>query len=114
MSIATRDQRVRLYTYSDAGSNGIVSSTYTFSVERWARKESPTGREVLLAEASQYKTDAVFTFGDEVAVPSRGLLKHGDTYYEVRGILPRRATREIHVLSETIDVAQSGYTVVDA
>jgi len=112
MSASSRDQRVSLFSYSNTGTDGIVSTVYTFTATRWARKEVPTGRELMLGEASEHKVDAVFTFAEEVSIPVPGLLRHGSHYYEVRSVLPRRATREQHVLAEAVDVAQQSYTVV--
>jgi hypothetical protein len=90
MSIGMRNERVRIFTYSNTGSDGFMASTYTYVAERWARKELPSGREITVAAQAEHKVDAVFEFAAEVTVTRNGLLKHDGDLYFVRSALKRK------------------------
>ena len=111
VSVGLRDQRVRIYTYSDAGSDGFAASRYTFSVERWGRFELPSGREQTLAGKADKQLDGVVAFADEVAVTIHDLLVVSEVQYKVVAVLPRRMMREIicHCVlaDEDTDVVES-------
>lgn len=111
MSLSLRDQRGRIYTYADVGSDGFAKARYTFSVERWCRFEVPSAREQTLAAKADERLDGVVAFADETTVGIHDLLIIDAVQYKVTGVKPRRQPREIVcsvVLStEDLDVVES-------
>jgi hypothetical protein len=87
--------RARIYTYSDIGTEGLMNSRYTFSVERWCRFELPSGREQTLAAQANRRLDGVVAFSDEVSVSIHDLLVINEVQYKVVEVVPRRQQREI-------------------
>lgn len=95
MSLSLRSERWRIYTYLDAGADGLVASRYVFSAERWARREMPSGREQTLGAKADRQLDAVVAFGDEAVVGINDLLVRGSEQLKVVAVLPRPQMREI-------------------
>lgn len=103
MSLGQRDQRGRIYTYSSTNDNGVVTSTYTFSVERWCRLGSLTAREATLLAQAEHNVTGVIVFADEVTVGNNDLIEVDDVHYLVRGVTRDRTLREIRVMVEAVD-----------
>lgn len=104
MSIGLRDQRVRVYGYSDSGDEGRAGETYPYLDEFWGRVTSPSGREATIAAQAEETLDALVFLSDEIIdelpdgkFPVDGLLSIGPTFYKVLSIFPARMTREIGV-----------------
>jgi hypothetical protein len=113
--ISARDTRVRIYSYSDAGTNGVVASTYTFVREVWGRFAPMSANERSVAEAASHERRATFGFQDGIPLDEHMLLvAHGDAY-KVHGI-PHPGTyapgmeREV----EAIWVDKASITLVEA
>jgi hypothetical protein len=85
MSVALRDQRVRVYGYDNSGTEGRISESYPFVGEYWARITSPSGREKTIAGQAEHTADALVFFSDEVAslIPADGILKLGTIVYKI-------------------------------
>lgn len=110
MSIGLRDTRIRLYAYSDAGSDGLAVPTYTYQRTVWGRKEPPTGREAPVGERLEQTVEAVVVLSDRVAVPPRALVKVGGQCYKAMAVLPRRLGAEQELRCVTADAA--AFTIV--
>jgi hypothetical protein len=89
VSVGLRNQRVRIYTYSDAGSDGFMTSTYTFSIERWGRFEVPSATESTLGGKADQKLNGQVALHKEAIVGIHDLLIVDDVQYKVVGIKPR-------------------------
>lgn len=94
--------RVRLYSFSDTGTNGVPNETYTFSAERWGRRTFVRGRQVSVGMQSEGQADAVVELGDEVEVPVNGLLKVEGEAFFIREILARPLTRSQVAVCERV------------
>lgn len=103
MSASLCDQRVRIFTYSDTGTNGEPDSTYTFAAERWGRLEAAAAREGTTGAQAQHQAEVVVLFADEVTVTRDGALKVAGRFYKIDSIEPRRTTRELQVTATWVD-----------
>ena len=95
MSLSLRNERGKIYRYSNAGSEGLIISRYTYDVERWCRFETPSGREQTLGAKAGRQLDGKVAFADEVTIGINDLLVVHEVQYKVVAVLPRRAAREI-------------------
>ena len=102
MSVSSRRQRVRIYSYSNVGSEGEVGSAYTFVAERWGHVMPTGGRESTGFGTTGHSIDAIILLPDDVTVTDDGLLAHGDDRYFVRSVIPRRKRRELEVLGQRV------------
>lgn len=107
MSTGLRDTRIRIYSYSDVGSGGFVSETYTYVAERWGRVEAPGGRESTISAQAGHTVDAVIALGPDALVTRDGAVKDMRTgqFYKVTAVMPRRMVNEIEVFGTYIDDA---------
>jgi hypothetical protein len=112
MSISMRDTRVRLYSYSDAGSGGDILPTYTFVEERWGRVEAPSGRASAVAGQQENTIDAVIALPRGAQASRNGLAKVGTQYYKITALLDRRLANETQLLTVFADDAT--FTIVDS
>lgn len=91
---ADRTEQVQLYTYSEAGSGGVVSSTYTLTAAVWASFRLGSERgvvEVNVAEAAQHERTAIFGFHERTAINVDMVLVINGAAYLVTGIPDPRA-----------------------
>jgi hypothetical protein len=96
MSASLRDERVKLYTYSNTGTGGRATPRYTFSVSRWARRAIPGSREATVAGQASQQVDAVFILPDRVGIDADGAIRAQDgTLYKITGVMPVRNTASI-------------------
>jgi hypothetical protein len=114
VSISHRDQRGRVYGYSDVGTGGLMDSKYTFLYERWCRKEPPSGKEVTTGLKAEHRIDAVWSFDDHVVIPENGALKINGEVYLVRAVMPRRVAREVQVYAELVRGDQSTVNLAES
>ena len=94
MRVAPLDQRtdrVRLYSYSDAGSDGVVDSRYTFVAEVWARFEPARAVARTRGEAATHERRATFGFHERVSVDKDMVITINSEAYKVVGIPDPRA-----------------------
>jgi hypothetical protein len=105
--------RIRVYTYVSAVAGGIVSITYPYQGEYWARLDPPNGAETNIAERADYKLDAVVLFADDIPISPKGLLRDASTgtLYKIEAVLPRRQTREQTVHASAATDAQASYAI---
>ena len=92
--IATLDQRtdrVRLYSYSDEGSDGVVDSQYTFVAEVWAQFIPARAIELSSGEAATHESRATFGFHERVSVDKDMVITINSEAYKVVGIPDPRA-----------------------
>lgn len=93
MSIGLRDQRVKVYGYSDATSDGRADPRYSGQGTYWARISAPSGREATIAGQATENIDAVFSFSAEATIPPDGFLRGpDDRLYRILTVLPIRGT----------------------
>lgn len=78
MSLSHRDERWKVYGYSDVGTDGRANPVYSGIGEWWARMVGPSGREVTMASQAGQRVDGVVVFGDEAVIPSDGFLRGPD------------------------------------
>jgi len=90
MSSGKRDQRVRVFAFANATSDGWATSGYSYAGEYWAQVSAPTMREVTVGGQGEHVVDAVFSFMRYVAIQAGGLLKtvQDGRYYKVTGVPP--------------------------
>lgn len=81
-----RTDRVRLYSYSDEGSDGVVDSRYTFVEEVWARFKPERASERTDGEAATHERRATFEFHERVSVDEDMVITINDAAYRVHGI----------------------------
>lgn len=99
-----------MYAYTDSGSGGVVTSTYTrvnsTAADRlwWCSRGVPTGFEPTVGMRPEERVDAVLGFAGEVTGVTRdSLVLIGTTQYMVRSVLPRDyGTDEIQALCENV------------
>lgn len=111
MSVSLRDQRVRCYAYSDAGTDGDAVPTYTFTEERWGRVAAPTGRETTAGAQAEHVADAVIALPRDAQLTPNGACRVDGQFYKVTAILDRRRPNELQVLAVIADDA--AYTIVE-
>ena len=112
--IRDRTERVRLYTYSDAGTDGVVTPTHTFVEEVWASFQPQSGQEGTTGEAAQHRRSAVFGFHERVTVDDDMVLTINGEPYKVTSVTDPRTfvdgmVRE--VTGQSVDKAQ--YNLVE-
>jgi SPP1 family predicted phage head-tail adaptor len=81
-----RTDRVRLYSYSDAGSDGVVDSQYTFVDEVWAQFKPDRASERTSSEAATHERRATFGFHERVSVDNDMVITINGEAYRVDGI----------------------------
>lgn len=96
-------------TYTDGGSDGVVSSTYTKSASAdsdglwWCAKGLPSGRENTIGMKADERIDAVLEFSAEAPVARDCLVEISGTQYMVRSVLRRDyGCDELQVLAEFV------------
>jgi hypothetical protein len=105
MSASLRSQRIRIYSYANAGTDGVPDERYTFIAERWGRLNPVSARQTTVGEQAEHTVNAIVEFADHVSVPQNGALKFGDDVYLVRGIMRRPIAAAIDVACERCDDA---------
>lgn len=104
MSAGLRDQRIRVFSYSDTSADGRMSSGYAYIGEYWGRIEAPSGRERTTAGQAEQEVDAVITLNINAPVTLDGLVKGPDgKAYKVSAVLPRRMLQELEVYAVYAD-----------
>ena len=89
-----RTEQVQLYTYTEEGSGGVVSSVYTLSAAVWASFRLGAERGVLernVGEAAQHERTAIFGFHERTTVNVDMVLVINGAAYKVTGIPDPRA-----------------------
>ncbi len=112
--ISERSDRVRLYSYSDGGSDGVVNPQHTFVEEVWASFQPRPGSEGTTGEAAQHQRTAVFGFHERVSVDDDMVMTINGEPYKVTSIADPRTfvdgmLRE--VMGQSVDKAQ--YNLVE-
>lgn len=114
--IGVRRHRVRVYTYSDTGSDGFVNEVYNFAAEYWAsfRPQIAPVRETTVAAAAQHQREVVFGFDESVTISEHSVIKLEGQTYRVTGVPDPLThtdnhTREVHA----IWVDQEQFNLVD-
>lgn len=100
-----RDQRLKLYTRHDKGTDGMVSPVYLLDVTRWGRIDETAAAVRFAQDRLQMQVDAVAEFADEVTPPLNGLLvDEADTTvgWYVRGFVHARQTSKRVVALERV------------
>ena len=96
MSEALRDERVKLYSFSDVATDGRVAPTYTYARTCWGRQAIPGSREATIAGQASQRVDAVFVIPEGIVVDQNGGIRGQDgTFYVVTGVLPVRNTASL-------------------
>ncbi len=85
-AIPTRRHRVRLYTWSDAGSDGVLGETYTFREEVWADFKPLSASERTQGEAETHERRGRFTFHERTTVNPTDMVQINSENYRVQGI----------------------------
>ena len=84
-----RTEQVEIYTYTDAGSDGVASSTYTLTAAVWASFKLGAERGVVernVADAAQHERTAIFGFHERTVVNVDMVLVINGAAYVVTGI----------------------------
>jgi hypothetical protein len=107
VSASLRKFRASVYTYSDAGSGGLLVARYTKSASTdadgdwWCARMQPSGREVTVAMKAEHRIDAVFGFAAHAPVTENGAIVCDSVSYLVRAVLERDYGRdEVQVYAE--------------
>ena len=102
-AVGLRDQRLRLYTMSEQGADGLARAVYTFLYERWGRLDESSAAVRAAQAKLQLKLDAAVEFDYSVDVPVNGVLKSPDgTMWWIRGINSTRQLRRVLVGVERV------------
>ena len=119
MPVSLRKFRAIVATYTDTGSDGVVSSTYTKSASSdsdglwWCAKGVPSGRETTTGMKADERIDAVLEFSAQAPVQRDCLVEIDSQQYMVRSVLRRDYGRdELQVLAEF--VSGRPYTIAGA
>jgi hypothetical protein len=107
VSASLRKFLASVYTYSDAGSGGLMSSRYVKSASSdahgdwWCARAQPSARELTIAAAAGHRLDAVFNFAAHAPVSENGAIVCDSVQYLVRAVMERDYGRdEVQVLAE--------------
>ncbi len=105
-----RDQRVRIYSLTNQGTEGEVRSVFNFSMERWARLDDSAAAVRAAQDRLQMHLDAACEFGQDsgTVVPCPGILKNkltGECWW-VRGVYGVRNLRRVVVGLERVTVEE--------
>lgn len=114
MNAGLRDQRIRVYSFSNATGDGWATSGYQYLGEYWGRVDAPTVTEATVGGQAEHIAQAVVTFHRGVALAHDDLLKslRDSRYYKVTGIPPvERRSSERKVFAVYADDAASGYAI---
>lgn len=96
MSASLNDERTKVFTYSDVGTDGRATPSYALAGTYWSRRSTPSGREATIAGQAGMRLDAVFTFDGSVVLQADGALRAQDgTYYKITAVLPVRSTASL-------------------
>lgn len=110
-----RTNRVRLYGYSDAGSNGVVDSKYTFVKEVWAQFTPDRAVERSSGEAATHERRAIFGFHEQVSVDKDMVITINSAAYKVDGIPdPRTYVDKMLRLVTAVWVDRANLTLVES
>jgi hypothetical protein len=107
VSASLRKFLASVYTYSDAGSGGLMASRYVKSAssdahgEWWCSRAVPTGKEVTVGMKADHRIDAVFGFAAQAPVSEHGAIVCDGVQYLIRAVLDRDYGRdEVQVYAE--------------
>ncbi len=106
--ISERTDRVRIYEYSDAGTDGVVNPTHTFVEEVWASFRAQSGREGTTREVAQHESGAVFGFHERVSVNDKMVLTINGELYKVTAVSDPRTFVDAmlrEVIGQAVDKA---------
>ena len=103
MSAGLRNQRVKIYAYTDNGADGVPSALYTFTAERWGRLISAAGRELRVGGKAEQLADAIIVLSDEAVFDGNALLQVGGVNYLVRATSALPFTREVEAICQLAD-----------
>lgn len=94
MTAGQRDQRIRVFGFTNVDTDGWATSSYQYQGEYWGRIDSPTVREATVAGQGEHLADAVVTFHRDVPLSDNGLLKsvQDGRHYKITGIPPTQRT----------------------
>lgn len=115
MKLPSRQHRVRLYTYSDAGSGGVITETYTFREEVWGGFEPTTATERTQGDSATHDRRGRFLFHERVTVNPTDLAVVNGQHYRITGIpepvdFPQGMLRRV----EAVWVDKSNLTVAES
>lgn len=125
MTLSLRDQRVRIYGYTNqpGSDSGFVNPKYVVLPSAdpdqawWCRLQETIGRELTVAEAAEHQSNCEIYVSDEVAVPLNGvallLLPDGNPgpLYRISDVHALRIIGELQISAVFAD--KSLYTLVD-
>ncbi len=110
-----RTDRVRLYSYSDAGADGVVDSRYTFVEEVWAQFTPDRAVERSGGEAATHERRATFGFHEQVSVDKDMVITINSVAYKVDGIPdPRTYVDGMLRLVTAVWVDRANLTMVES
>jgi hypothetical protein len=107
MSVSLRKFRALVYEYHDAGSEGVVDSTYLVRSSGddddawWSSIAAPSGHETTIGMKADHRVDAVLGFAAECPIEVDDAVVVEGASYLVRAVLPRNyGTNEVQVYAE--------------
>src|SRR5687768_3247474 len=120
MPISSRTKRVDFLLYSDAGTDGIASTTYTRSPsaasdgKRWAAKEAVNARESVVAMQNQKEVSWEFELSefDGALLSVNDAIRESGTIYKVTGLKPVEQMGERFVVASALEVGDEVYSSV--
>ncbi len=114
-----RNQRVKVYAYTNAGSDGRISASYTLRSSGasddayWAAIAYTSGTEKTVGAQAQGVARVLITFADEVTVSENDVvtLDDGSKVFEAVSVLELYTTFERQVVALEVRDALSRYTL---
>lgn len=112
--VQLRNDRVRIYGYSDEGSDGVVDSRYTFVKEVWAQFIPERADARIEGEAVTRERRATFGFHEQVSVSDNMVLTVNGEAYRIDGVPdPRTYAREMLRYASAVWVDRANLTLVE-
>src|SRR5438270_5643213 len=100
MTASLRNQRLQIFAYTDATTNGVPASSYAFNATWWGAIVPTSGRTVIVGDQGEHQANAVIALADEAVVGQSDIILDAATSvaYRVLAVLPRPMARELEVL----------------
>lgn len=119
MTLALRDQRLRLYALTEHGADGWTRPRYDAVADVWGRLEPPSGADLSRFEGDEHTIAAVVTMHWSAVVPKGGMVRvlpggDGLSDYRITAVVARRMTGEQLVYVSSMAEDEKPHEVSDA
>ncbi|HEX6576655.1 MAG TPA: hypothetical protein VF042_16925 [Gemmatimonadaceae bacterium] len=115
MSESSRDERVKVYSFSDAGTGGRAAPTYTYVRSYWGRRQRPSMREVTVAGQASQVADEVFELPGHAVIDQDGAIRsQSGTLYKITGVEPVKGSVHSEIMVRAAYADEMQLVVVES